>query len=89
MGKIKAKDLKKMRERPYYAVLHAINFIEGRLPEQAERFLGSDPEACLVYAMMVMKGRLPDSLHNQLVLGKWDEDQMRFVKEYLEYVGKG
>lgn len=85
---IKARHLKRMRERPYYAVLHAINFIKGRLPPSAEKFLGSDPEACLLYAMGVMKGRLPDNLHNQMVLGKWDDDQAKSVKEYLEYVGK-
>ena len=88
MGEIKAKHLRNMRERPYYAVLYAINFLEGRLPESAEKFLGSDPEACLLYAIKVLKGRLPDGLHNQIVLGKWDEDQAEYVKEYLLFVGK-
>jgi hypothetical protein len=86
---IKPGHLKKMKERPYYAVLFAMNFLNGRLPPSAEKFLGSDPEACLMYAVKVVKGRLPDSLHNQMVLGKWDESQVAHVREYLEYAGRG
>jgi len=78
--------LKRMKDRPYYAVLHAINFIKGRLPEEAESFLGDDPEACLLYARKVMKGRLPDHLHNRMVMGVWDDSGKRCLKEYLEFI---
>lgn len=71
--------LKRMKNKPYYAVLHAINFIEGRLPEEVEACLGDDPEACLLYAKKVMKGKLPDHLHNKMVLLGGSE-----AKEYLD-----
>jgi hypothetical protein len=72
-----------MKDRPYYAVLYAINVLGGRLPEKVEEFLRSDPESCLQYAREVIGGRLPDHLHNSMVLGDFGEDR-RFVEEYLK-----
>lgn len=76
-----------MKSRPYYAVLYALNFVGGRLPERVEEFLRDDPESCLKYAREVIGGRLPDHLHNSMVLGDFGE-RGRFVDEYLRFVGK-
>lgn len=81
--------LKRMKERPYYAVLHAINFIKGRLPEDVEVALGSDPHACLLYAERVMKGRLPDHLHNRMVIGIWTVHEKDSVERYLRIANLG
>lgn len=77
---------KTLKEKPYYAVLHAINFIGGRLPDDVEQTLGGDPAACLLYAEKVMKGRLPDHLHNRMVMGVWSDEDKECVEEYLDLI---
>lgn len=70
-----------------YLVLRALNFDE-RLSKKQEESLGTDPFACLMYARMVLKGRLPDYLHNRMILGTWyDGEDQKSVKEYLEFTG--
>lgn len=86
MGKKKVNDaglMKRLKGNPYYAVLHAMNFIKGRLPEEVEACLGDDPQACLLYAQAVCDGRLPDHLHNRMVLLGGE-----FVQEYLDGLKK-
>jgi len=78
--------MKKMKVRPYYAVLHAINFLKGRLPDEVEVCLGSDPQACLLYSQKVMKGRLPDHLHNRMMMGTWEGHDKSSVEDYLRYI---
>lgn len=83
MKKFTIAEKKRLRQRPYYAVLYAINKIKGRLPEDLERILASDPDACLLYARKVVGGRLPDHLHNALLLGNWEGEDKETVAEYL------
>ena len=75
------------RVNPLYIVMRALNFGE-RLSKKDEANLGSDPRACLLYARLVLKGRLPDHLHNRMILGIWeDKDDLQAVREYLELTG--
>ena len=80
---------KRLRSRPYYAVLYAINKIKGRLPEGLEGALASDPDACLLYAERVVCGRLPDHLHNALLLGNWEGEDRETVADYLRLFPEG
>lgn len=81
--KLTRQQIARMKDRPYYAVLYALNVLKGRLPEKVEEFLRDDPESCLKYAREVIKGRLPDHLHNSMVLGSFGESR-RFVDKYLK-----
>lgn len=83
MKKLTPAEKRRMRLKPYYAVLYSINKIKGRLPEDLEAGLASDPEACLLYAERVVGGRLPDHLHNALLLGAWDGADKEAVAEYV------
>lgn len=76
--------VRRLKGRPYYAYLYALNVAGERLPERLERDLAGDPHSAFLYARDVVKGRLPDFVHNALVLeGKDDEG---FVSEYLKFV---
>lgn len=74
---------------PYHLVLRVLNFGIS-LSERDEACLGDDPGACLMYARKVLKGRLPDHLHNRMVLGVWeDEADREAVRAYLkDFAGK-
>lgn len=87
--KITPAEKKRLRGRPYYAALYAINKIKGRLPEDMEAVLASDPDACLLYAEKVVGGRLPDHLHNALLLGNWEGEDRETVAEYLGLIPEG
>jgi hypothetical protein len=82
--KMTAAEKKRLLERPYYAVLYAINKIGGRLPEEVEAVLAEDPYACMTYAKRVVKGRLPDHLHNAMLLGVWEGEDKKILAEYLQ-----
>ena len=56
-------------------VLRAINILGRRLADREEALLGSDPEACYLYSVHVLKGRLPDHLHNKMVLEVWEDER--------------
>lgn len=69
---------------PYYLVLHAINF-NKKLNKRDEARLASYPVACLLYARTILKGRLPDYLHNKMVLEVWEDETDKLAQqEYLK-----
>jgi hypothetical protein len=77
---------------PYYLVLQAINFGKKLSPKD-EELLGSDPAACLLYASRVLNGRLPDYLHNKMILGVWEdsadqESVQKYLKSLEDFSGK-
>lgn len=77
-----------MHKNPYYLVLKSLLF-EERLSEQEENLLGESPRWCLLYAEKVMGGRLPDNLHNMMVLGDWeDEEDREAVRKYLSRISR-
>jgi len=73
-----------MSKNPYYLVLRALN-LGQKLTRRQEQALGVSPVACLLYARKVLNGRLPDHLHNRMVLEVWeDESDQEAAKEYLK-----
>lgn len=73
------------KKNPYYLVLRSISLNE-RLPTKDEAILGGFPEFCLQYALHVIGGRLPDHLHNKIVLGVWEsEDDRDAARKYLDF----
>lgn len=87
--KMTTAEKKRLRSRPLYAVLYAMNKLKGRLPEDLEGCLSSDPEACLLYARKVLGGRLPSHVHNALLLGSWEGEDRERVSEYLRLFPEG
>lgn len=76
--------LRRLKGRPYYAYLYAVNVVRGRLPERLERDLVLDAHSAFLYARDVLGCQLPDFVHNALILSGSDEDG--FVSEYLKFV---
>jgi hypothetical protein len=77
--------VRRLKGRPYYAYLYAVNVAGGRLPEALEMDLVLDAQTAYLYARDVMGGRLPDPVHNGLVMysmGK--QDFGGWVGQYLD-----
>lgn len=69
---------------PHYLVLHALNF-EKKLSSKDEARLASDATCMLLYARKILKARLPDYLHNKMVLEVWEDDaDKQAQQEYLK-----
>jgi hypothetical protein len=75
--------VRRLKGRPYYAYLYAVNVVGGRLPERLERDLALDAQTAYLYARDVLGCRLPDFVHNALVLQ--GNDSGGFVSEYLKF----
>lgn len=90
MEVISRKEFCRLKQRPYYAVLYAINKLKSRLPAKLEEALATDAESCLLYAENVIKGKLPDNLHNAMILTNWGSTECKeAVVEYLKFIKKG
>lgn len=78
-----------MSKNPIYLILRVIN-LGVKLTKKEEMIVGRSPAACLLYARKVCGGRLPDHLHNRMVLGVWeDEADREAVRSYLkDFAGK-
>ena len=73
-----------MPKNPYYLVLRALN-LGHKLTKKEEERISGRPDLCLLYARKVLKGRLPDHLHNRMVLEVWaDENDQEAAKTYLQ-----
>ena len=59
--KLTRQQIARMKDRPYYAVLYALN---------------------------VLKGRLPDRLHNTMVLRSFETPDDAHIREYIGKHGK-
>ena len=55
--------------------------------QAAEPLLKGSPEYLLQYADEVLKGRLPDHLHNEMVLEVWPAHQTHYRDEYTKKYG--
>lgn len=82
--------VKRLKKRPYYAFLYALNILKGRLPPRLEEVFIDDPESAYNYARLVIKGRLPDVVHNALIIKSFEKNEMKqFVSQYLTEFGQG
>lgn len=83
-GVLRVEVARRLKGRPYYAYLYAVNVLRDRLPSQLEEDLLLDPRVAYLYARDVVGGRLPDFVHNGLVMcssGGW-------VARYLEFLSE-
>lgn len=70
---------------PLHCVLYSINFLnKSRLPKHIEENLSNDFDACLLYSKKIIKGKLPDFLHNKFI---FCEDK-EILKNYLNFIKK-
>lgn len=54
----------------------------------AEPLLAGSPEHLLQYAEQVLKRRLPDHLHNEMVMGSFVDPNEPYIREYIAKYGK-
>jgi hypothetical protein len=78
--------VRRLKGRPYYAYLYALNVAGGRLPKALELDMALDAQTAYLYARDVLGCRLPDFVHNALVLQ--GDDSGGFVSAYLDFVEK-
>jgi len=78
---------RRLKGRPYYAYLYALNVLKGRLPESLESVLSTDPQSAYLYARDIIGGRLPDHLHAALMLYSLEKkDANGGVALYLKFL---
>jgi hypothetical protein len=90
MEKITASVKRRLKDRPYYAFLYAKNIIKRRLPPNLEEIFAQDAQSAYLYAKFVMKGPLPDFVHNGLLLNSFEKNESKqFLSMYLaEFCGE-
>jgi hypothetical protein len=74
--------IKRLKGRPFYCFLYAKNVLGGRLPEELEWCLADEPWVAYQYAKQV--GMFCEAVHNRLILGSYNKEQMIWVRRYLE-----
>lgn len=62
---------------------YALDIVEGRW-EQGEEAISSSPMFMYLYAKDVIGGRLPDPLHNKMVMLNYSDDADEWVKKYCK-----
>lgn len=65
-----------------FALRYAIHFVGGRW-EMYEKAIINDPERCYEYAKQVMKGRLPEHMHQAMVMHSFSQPDNKWIKKYL------
>jgi len=61
--------------------------VVGRRWKKAEPLFQNSPQHLLKYADRLLKGRLPNALHNKMVMEVWPADQTRYRDEYIKKYG--
>lgn len=64
-----------------FSWLYAANLIQGRWIE-AEDVISTDPFFAYYYAQDIIKGKLPENMHNAMLLHSMSDSE--FEKEYAE-----
>jgi hypothetical protein len=72
-------------QNPYYAYKYAKNFLDGRLTQEQEKifFKDSTGESLVFYAIEVVKEKLPDELHNFLLLKSIEKSISSYTKNLI------
>lgn len=65
------------------ALKYARSIVRGRW-EAGEEAIGESPELMYLYAKDVFKGRLPDALHNKMVMLSYSDQADEFVTKYCK-----
>jgi hypothetical protein len=67
------------------SMLYAGRVLRSRFPA-GEEAISSDPEYCLAYSLFVLKrGKLPDFMHNKMLLHAIKDPDNKHVKRYLKF----
>lgn len=73
---------------PRYAFLYSKEVLRGRLPSEMEHVFFTDAYFAAKYAFEVIRGfspcRLPESLHNMMVMKSFEEPDNEHIKTYLQ-----
>ena len=67
------------------ACYYARDVIRGRWIE-AEELIMTDPRCCLYYAEYVTKGKLPEKMHNMMILHGIKNPNDYWVKHYFNFI---
>jgi hypothetical protein len=82
------KHLEDSLREPRYCLSYAKNILESRLPKHLEDVFLGDAYYSSQYALKVIRGfasaRLPDSLHNFMVMKSFEDPGDEDIKEYME-----
>jgi hypothetical protein len=68
-----------------YLFDYALCVIKGRW-EEAEEFIIRSPYFMNLYARNIIKGKLPDNLHNAMLVFGMIKTEERLVKDYLDFL---
>ena len=68
-------------KNPDFALLYANNFFGGKW-EEYEKSIINDTERCYLYAKDAIKGRLPEHMHQAMVMHSFSQPD-KWVKKYL------
>ena len=69
----------------FYSYMYTRNVIQDRWIE-AEDIIMKSSGRCFNYAKYVIKGKLPEKMHNMMLLHAIKDTNDYFVKEYLDYI---
>jgi len=67
------------------ACYYARDVIRGRWIE-AEEVIMTNPRCCLYYADYVAKGKLPEKMHNMMILHAIENSDNWYIKDYFKYI---
>jgi len=70
---------------PRYANLYARNIIKKRWLK-AENVIMTHPMHSYLYAFHITKGKLPEKMHNMMILHAIEEPNSYSIKQYFEFI---
>jgi len=70
---------------PWFSCLYALDVIKGRWIE-AEDIIMTDTRESFDYAIDVIEGKLPEKMHNMMILHAIKNPNDIWVKEYFEFI---
>jgi len=70
---------------PWFSYLYARDIIKGRWVE-AEDIIMTHPQYAYLYALFVIDGKLPEKMHNMMILYAIKDPNHLYVKDYFKYI---
>lgn len=81
--KLNKKKRKIIKKNPEMAVSYAVNIMKKRWFD-AEVYIAKDSKSMLVYAQRIFKGKLPERLHNQMMINAMGGNA--YAKDYFRWL---
>lgn len=76
---------KEIAKTPSWAVKYARFVLRGRF-KIAEKYIAGDPELCYDYFRHVVKKKLPERMHNSMILSAYANPKNNFVNKYFQEI---